>query len=120
MRFPRSGSWGEEQKKSPPSPAGSRVSSDQAADLRPLLVGDLAVVALLPDVPDKVDARPVALLVVGDVADHRLERHAGMHDFRDLLGVERTGLFRRLLDDLHARIGIERVGFRLEALGAER
>ena len=44
-----------------------------------LLIGDLAVVALLPDVPDIVDGRAVALLVVGDVADHGLERHCPVH-----------------------------------------
>ena len=53
-----------------------------------LLEGDLAVGVLLPDVPDVVDRGAVALLVVGDVADHGLERHARMHDLGDLLRVE--------------------------------
>src|SRR5579872_889620 len=41
-----------------------------------LLVADLAVVAFLPDVPDVIHRRPIAFLVEGDVADHRLEGHA--------------------------------------------
>src|SRR5579863_8729701 len=38
-----------------------------------LLVGDLAVGALLPDVPHVVDVCAVAFLVVGDLADDGLE-----------------------------------------------
>src|SRR5690242_8970202 len=52
-----------------------------------LAVGDLAAAVLLPDIDDVVEAGDVALLVIGDIADHRLELHAGVHLFRDLLGI---------------------------------
>ena len=48
----------------PPVASGAPASRDALRLV--LLVGDLAVVALLPDVPDVVDARAVALLVIGD------------------------------------------------------
>src|SRR5271166_3661539 len=71
-----------------------------------LLVDELAVGRLLPDVPDEVD-------------DDSVERHAGMHDLRDLLRIERLRLLRRLLHDLDGGVGVERVGFRIEVLRLE-
>src|ERR1700722_1081435 len=85
-----------------------------------LLEPDLAVFALFPHVPDIIDGRAVALLVVRNITDDRVERHAGMHDFRDLLRIERVRLLSRLLDDLDRGIGIERVALRVEPLGLER
>src|SRR5271154_3541889 len=85
-----------------------------------LLESDLAVGALLPDVPDVVDGRAITLLVIGDVADDGMERHAGMHDFRDLLRIEGVRLFRRLLDDLDRGVGVERIALWVEPLGPER
>src|SRR5262249_45235811 len=46
-------------------------------------VGDLAFRILFPDVDHVVQPRHVALLVEGDVADHRLEGLAGMHHVRN-------------------------------------
>ena len=42
-----------------------------------------------------------------------------MHDVGDLVRIGRVGLLRRLLDDLHRGVGIERVALRLETLGLE-
>ena len=85
-----------------------------------LLEPDLAVGLLLPDVPDVVDRRAVAFPVERNVADHGVEGHARMHDFGDRLRVERIGFLGRLLDDLDAGVGVERVPLRIEALRLER
>jgi len=47
------------------------------------------------------------------------ERHAGVHHVGDFVRVDRVGLLRRLLDDLHCGVGIERVALRLETLRLE-
>src|SRR5580698_5799327 len=80
---------------------------------------DLAVGILLPHVPDVVDGRAVALLVVGNIADDGVEGYARVHDFRDLLRIEGVRLFRRLLEDLHGGVGIEGVALRVEPLRLE-
>src|SRR6185437_10616619 len=110
---------------------GRRVEASRTRALRPPLSGgrigssqlheaDLAVRALLPDVPDVIDGGAVALLVEGDVAEDGVERRPGVHGGGDLLRIERVRLFRRLLDDLHRRVGIEGVALRVEPFGLER
>jgi hypothetical protein len=106
------------QKKTPgASPPGARK------DLRPgflvLEVGVLAVVALLPRVHHVVRTGDVALGVEGQLADRGLERTLGLGGLRNLLRVDVAGLGGRACDDLHGGVGVERVGFRLEAGGAE-
>src|SRR5262245_36145156 len=82
-------------------------------------VGDLAARLLLPDVDRIIDACDVALLVIGQVADHGLELHARFDLLCHLLRIERSCRLRCLLDDLNGGVAIERVGLRLEILGAE-
>src|SRR5271156_438642 len=48
-------------------------------------VSDLAACVLLPDIHHVIELGDVALLVVGDVAEHGFEIHAGMHHLADLL-----------------------------------
>src|SRR5215204_6264734 len=82
-------------------------------------VVDLAVGALLPDVHDVVRTGDVALLVEGEVADHRLEGLARVHVLGHLLRVGRLHRLGRLLVDLDRRVAVERVGLGLEVLLAE-
>src|SRR4051812_39276057 len=99
-------------------------SQIRAGSLR-LEIGDLAVRPLLPGVEDvavlllaldHVSLAPdVTFLVEGDVAEHGVEGFAGVHDLGHLLWVERLRLLSGLLEDLHRRVAVERVGLRLEA-----
>src|SRR5215510_12895030 len=82
-------------------------------------VGDLAACVLLPDIHHIIEAGDVAFRVVADLPDDGVELAARFHRFGDLLRIERVRRLRRLLDDLHRGGGVERVGFRLEVLGAE-
>src|SRR6185437_15760652 len=101
------------------SRAGERAALVAGRSGSELHVRDLAVGRLLPDVPDVIHGRAVALLVEGDVAEDGLEGHARMHGFGDLLRLDRLRLFRRLLDDLDRSVGIERVGLRVKVLRLE-
>src|SRR3546814_4115216 len=72
-------------------------------------VTDLDVVALGPLVPGVVGGGAVALLVEGERPDHRGEL-AAMQGRLHLVGVQRTGLLRRLGPDLRSearRVGKE-------------
>src|SRR3974390_1034220 len=82
-------------------------------------IGDLALGRLLPDVHDVVQIGAVALLVIGDVAEHGVEGHAGMHLLGDLLRIGEFSPFCRLLDDLDPGIAVGRISLRLELLRAE-
>src|SRR5690349_2640178 len=77
-----------------------------------LHIGDLAAGVLLPNVHHVVEPRDVALLVVAELADHGRELAARLDGLGDLLGIERVCGFRRLLDDLHRSVAVERVGLR--------
>src|SRR2546423_14244024 len=57
-----------------------------------LVVRDLAVRLLLPDIHHVVRTGDIALLVVSQFADHGLELLTRVHHFGDLLGIKRLRL----------------------------
>src|SRR5215211_8849581 len=89
-----------------------------------LEIGDLPVRTFLPGVENvavlllAIDhialIGNIAFGVEGDIAEHRVERLAGMHDLGDFLRIGRLRLLRGLLDDLDRGVAIKRIGLRFE------
>ena len=85
-----------------------------------LKVGELAVRTLLPLVHDVAGKLGITLLVEGKIAQGGLERALFLELLGDSLGVVgRAGGLDAVRDHLKRGVGIERVGFRLEAGCAE-
>ena len=51
-------------------------------------VTELAARVLLPDIHHVIELGDVAFLVVGEIAEHGLEVHAGMHFIGDLFRID--------------------------------
>src|SRR5262249_61663670 len=106
-------------KQKPASSEAGSLTSKVPKSLLDLGVGDLAARLLLPDIDRVIDACDVALLVIGQVADHGLELHARFDLLCHFLRIERFCRLGCLPDDLDGGITVECIGLRLEILCAE-
>src|SRR5262245_25806142 len=95
--------------------AASKLAAGRCRSL--LEIRDLALRVLLPHVHHVVEPRDVALLVVGEIADHGLESLAGLGGLGDLLGIERFGIGGRHRSDLHGCGAIEGIRLWIDVLG---